>query len=149
MGPAVKNLNWKFSSAETLAFLFSFLLFPLNKDQHPMKTFKAHQHLLTGREGCKNRIHRIRPLMGLGYPNLPPPILEVCLLPPPHVLLKEHCLISFQCTGWSLKTVDCNFFLTDPKNSKSAKIQWFSESLHREVLVFWCFKTVRCVKICL
>ena len=48
-------------------------------------------------------------------------------------------------TGWSLKTVDFNFFLTDPKNSKSAKTQWFSESLYREVLVFWCFKIVRCV----
>ena len=52
-------------------------------------------------------------------------------------------------TGWSLKTVDCNVFLTDPKNSKNAKTQWFLESLYREVLVFWCFKTVRCVKICL
>ena len=48
-------------------------------------------------------------------------------------------------TGWSLKTVDCNFFLTDPKNSKSAKTQWFSKSLYMEVLVIWCFKIVRCV----
>ena len=52
-------------------------------------------------------------------------------------------------TGWSLKTVNCNFFLTDPKIKKSAKTQWFLESLYREVLVFWCFKTVRCVEICL
>ena len=52
-------------------------------------------------------------------------------------------------TGWSLKTVDCNFLLTDPKISKSAITQWFLESSFREVLVFWCFKTVRCVKICL
>ena len=52
-------------------------------------------------------------------------------------------------TGWSLKTVDCNLFLTDPKNSKSVKTRWFSESLYREVLVFWCFKTFRCVEICL
>ena len=52
-------------------------------------------------------------------------------------------------TGWSLKTVDCNIFLTSPKISKSAKTQWFLESSYREVLVFWCFKTVRCVKICL
>ena len=52
-------------------------------------------------------------------------------------------------TGWSLKTVNCNLFLTNPKNSKSAKTRWFSESLYREVLVFWCFKTVRCVEICL
>ena len=52
-------------------------------------------------------------------------------------------------TGWSLKTVNCNLFLTKPKNSKSAKTRWFSESLYREVLVFWCLKTVRCVEICL
>ena len=52
-------------------------------------------------------------------------------------------------TGWSLKTVDCNIFLTSPKISKSAKTQWLLESSYREVLVFWCFKTVRCVKICL
>jgi len=47
-------------------------------------------------------------------------------------------------TGWSLKTVNCNFFLTDPKISRSAITQWFLESLYREVLVFWCFKIVRC-----
>ena len=52
-------------------------------------------------------------------------------------------------TGWSLKTVDCNIFLKSPKISKIAKTQWFLESSYREVLVFWCFKTVRCVKICL
>ena len=59
--------------------------------------------------------------------------------------LSQPPLCSAVATGWSLKTVDCNFFLTDPKNSKSAKTQWFSESLYREVLVFWCFKIVRCV----
>ena len=52
-------------------------------------------------------------------------------------------------TGWSLKTVDCNIFLTSPKISKRTKTQYFLESSYREVLVFWCFKTVRCVKICL
>ena len=57
----------------------------------------------------------------------------------------HFCKLKLEYTGWSLKTVDCNFFLTDPKNSKSAKTQWFSESLYREVLVFWCFKIVRCV----
>ena len=41
------------------------------------------------------------------------------------------------------------FFLTDPKNLKSAITQWFLESLYREVLVFWCFKSVRCVEFCL
>ena len=51
-------------------------------------------------------------------------------------------------TGWSLKTVDCNFLLTDPKISKSAITQWFLESSFREVLVFWCFKIVRYVKFC-
>ena len=50
--------------------------------------------------------------------------------------------------GWSLKTVDCNFLLTDPKISKSAITQWFLESSFREVLVFWCFKIVRYVKFC-
>ena len=59
-----------------------------------------------------------------------------------------YCLVLYG-TGWSLKTVDCNFLQTDPKISKSAKTQWFLESSYREVLVFWCFKTVRCVKICL
>ena len=46
-------------------------------------------------------------------------------------------------TGWSKKTVNCNFFLTDPNFLKNAKPQWFLESLDRAVLVFWCFKSVR------
>ena len=46
-------------------------------------------------------------------------------------------------TGWSKKTVNCNFFLTDPIFLKNAKPQWFLESLDRAVLVFWCFKSVR------
>ena len=52
-------------------------------------------------------------------------------------------------TGWSKETVDCNLFLTDPIFLKSAITQWFLESLYREVLVFWCFKSVRCVEFCL
>ena len=52
-------------------------------------------------------------------------------------------------TGWSKETVDCNSLLTDPKLSKSVITQWFLESLYREVLVFWCFKSVRCVELCL
>ena len=45
--------------------------------------------------------------------------------------------------------MDCNFLLTDPKISKSAITQWFLESSHREVFVFWCFKNARCVEFCL
>ena len=55
----------------------------------------------------------------------------------------------FYFTGWSKETVDCKFLLTDPKFSKSVITQWFLESLYREVLVFWCFKSVRCVEFCL
>ena len=61
-----------------------------------------------------------------------------CLLKPNYVL-----------TGWSKETVDCKFLLTDPKFPKSVLTQWFLESLYREVLVFWCFKSVRCVELCL
>ena len=32
---------------------------------------------------------------------------------------------------------------------KSAITQWSLESLYREVLVFWCFKSVRCMEFCL
>ena len=52
-------------------------------------------------------------------------------------------------TGWSKETVDCNFFLTDPKFMKRAITQWFLESLYREVLVFGYFKSVRCMEFCL
>ena len=52
-------------------------------------------------------------------------------------------------TVWSKETVDYKFLLTDPKISKSVLTQWFSESLYREVWVFWCFKSVRCVEFCL
>ena len=39
--------------------------------------------------------------------------------------------------------------MSDPKISKSVITQWFLESLYREVLVFWCSKSVRCVEFCL
>ena len=52
-------------------------------------------------------------------------------------------------TGWSKETVDCKFLLTNPKIPKSVITQWFLKSLYREVLVFWCFKSVRCVEFCL
>ena len=41
-------------------------------------------------------------------------------------------------------TVTSNLFLTDPKISKSAITQWFLGSLYRAVLVFRCFKSVKC-----
>ena len=55
----------------------------------------------------------------------------------------------FKGTGWSKETVNCNFFLTDPKKLKNAKTQWFLETLDREVLLFWCFKSVRWMQFCL
>ena len=61
----------------------------------------------------------------------------------------ENKFKSLYNTGWSKETVDCNLFLTDPNFLKSAITQWFLESLYREVLVFWCFKSVRCVEFCL
>ena len=54
--------------------------------------------------------------------------LQVCFL--------SFALHWYSSTGWSLKTVNCNLFLTNPKNSKSAKTRWFSESLYREVWYF-------------
>ena len=48
-------------------------------------------------------------------------------------------------TGWSKETVTSNLFLTGPEISKSAITQWFLQSLYREILVFWCFKIIRCV----
>ena len=38
---------------------------------------------------------------------------------------QQGYLMSRKATGWSLKTVNCNFFLTDPKISKIAITQWF------------------------
>ena len=52
-------------------------------------------------------------------------------------------------TGRSLTTVDCIFFLTDPKTTKNAITQRFLESWYREILIFCCFKTVRCIEFCL
>ena len=50
-------------------------------------------------------------------------------------------------TGWSRETVDCSFS-ERTKILKSAITQWFSESLYyREVLGFWCFKSVRCSEL--
>ena len=65
--------------------------------------------------------------------------------------LKLYNVIRFRCctTGWSKETVDCNFLLKDQKISTSVKTQWFLKSLYREVLVFWCFKSVRLVEFCL
>ena len=47
-------------------------------------------------------------------------------------------------TWWSKENVKSNFFLTGPKLSKSAITLWFLGSLYRAVLVFWCFKSVKC-----
>ena len=69
-----------------------------------------------------------------------------------HILcIVSYLLSPYYClnTGWSKETVDCNSLLTDPKLSKSVITQWFLESLYREVLVFWCFKSVRYVEFCL
>ena len=52
-------------------------------------------------------------------------------------------------TGWSKETVKSNLYLTGPEISKSAITQWFLGSLYRAVLVFWCFKSVKCVEFCL
>ena len=52
-------------------------------------------------------------------------------------------------TGWSKETVDWNFLPTDSKIPKSVITQWFLESIYREVMVFWCFNSVRCVEFCL
>ena len=46
-------------------------------------------------------------------------------------------------TGWSKKTVNCNFILTDLKMTKNGITQPFLERLHREVLIFWCLKRFR------
>ena len=52
-------------------------------------------------------------------------------------------------TGWSKETVTCKFSQTDLKKKKNGKTQWFLESLHREVLIFWCLKRARWNKSCL
>ena len=40
-------------------------------------------------------------------------------------------------TGWSKKTVTCNFFLADLKVIKNCITQTFLKKVHREVLIFW------------
>ena len=47
------------------------------------------------------------------------------------------------CTGWSKKTVNCNFFVTGVKITKTGKTQPFLEMVYWEVLIFWCLKSVR------
>ena len=76
-------------------------------------------------------------------------VITACSLPSPsQSRLFEICLPSIS-TEWSKKTVKSNLFLTGPKISKSAITQWFLGSLYRAVLVFWCFKSVKCVEFCL
>ena len=60
-----------------------------------------------------------------------------------HLLKSTHWLIKI------MGIVTSNLFLTGSKISKSGITQWFLGSLYRAVLVFWCFKCVKCVKFCL
>ena len=46
-------------------------------------------------------------------------------------------------TGWSKKTVTCNFFLADLKVIKNGITQTFLKRVHREVLIFWYHNRVR------
>ena len=46
-------------------------------------------------------------------------------------------------TGWSKETVNCNFFLTGLKITKSGITEPFLVRAHREVLIFWCLEGVR------
>ena len=46
-------------------------------------------------------------------------------------------------TGWSKETVNCNFFVTGPKITKSGITEPFLVGAHREVLIFCCLKGVR------
>ena len=52
-------------------------------------------------------------------------------------------------TGWSKKTVNCNFFVTGVKFTKDGKTQSFLEMVHWEILIFWCLKSVRWKTSCL
>ena len=52
-----------------------------------------------------------------------------------------------QTTGWSKKTVTCNFFLADLKVIKNGITQTFLKRVHREVLIFWYHNRVRWKKI--
>ena len=46
-------------------------------------------------------------------------------------------------TGWSKKTVTCNFFLADLKVITNGKTQTFLKRIHGEVLIFWYHNRVR------
>ena len=46
-------------------------------------------------------------------------------------------------TGWSKKTVNCNFIVTGVKFTKYGKTQLFLEMVYREVLIFWCLNNVK------
>ena len=50
-------------------------------------------------------------------------------------------------TGWSKKTVTCNFFLADLKVIKNCITQTFLKKVHREVLIFWYHNRVEWKKI--
>ena len=46
-------------------------------------------------------------------------------------------------TGWSNKTVNCNFFVTGVKITENYKTQPFLEMIHWEILIFWCLESTR------
>ena len=52
-------------------------------------------------------------------------------------------------TGWSKKTVNCNFIVTGVKFTKYGKTQLFLEMVYREVLIFWCLNNVKWKQSCL
>ena len=51
--------------------------------------------------------------------------------------------LSIRDTEWSKETVNCNFFLTGLKITKSGITEPFLVRAHREVLIFWCLEGVR------
>ena len=55
----------------------------------------------------------------------------------------EILLMNLPNTGWSKETVNCNFFLTGLKITKSGITEPFLVRAHREVLIFWCLEGVR------
>ena len=59
-------------------------------------------------------------------------------------LFKKNRYVSFKSnTGWSKKTVTCNFFLADLKVIKNGITQTFLKRIHGEVLIFWYHNRVR------
>ena len=52
-------------------------------------------------------------------------------------------------TGWSKKTVNCDFFVTGVKITKNSKTQPFLESLYATILIFQCLSMVRWQKLSL